>query len=199
VDGENGVWSFHEEADGDSASVLECWVDYSMWKVLGMSAIKIQVDQVFESLPPEVLVAPEVFRDRDQLASPSDLGEWAMYVAAQREFVAEHLQEARHTLDLITAMQRVLAEETDDDLQVKLSEDAPVLINRSFAAQERMAHAKVSQVDRMVVVRAGQLQVDRLSAMVRQLDHVHREWRAAEFTIDRLVRITQMRLTISEV
>ncbi len=164
-----------------------------------MSAIKIQVDQVFESLPHDVLIPPKVFRDRDQLASPSDLGEWAMYVAAQREYVAEYLQLARHTLDLVVAMQRALTEDAEDALNEELASSAGYLINRNFAAQERMATAKLSQVETSVTVRAGQLQVDRLAAMVRQLDHIHREWRAAEFTIDRMVRITQMRLTISEI
>ena len=162
--------------------------------------IKEQVDQVFAmSGLLDTLEPPKVFQGHDQQATPSQLGEWAQFVAARREFVAERLQEARHTLDLVTAMQRAVAEELDDSLQEKLSDDAPVLVNRGFAAQERMAHAKLSQAESTVRVRAGQLQVDRLNAMVRQLDHVHREWRAAEFTLDRMVRITNLRLAISEI
>lgn len=161
--------------------------------------IKTQVDQVFAD--PNLAAAitpPNVFRGHDQQASPTQLGEWAQFIAAQREFVAEVLQTARHTLDLVTTMQEALSADAEDRLDERLSDDAGVLINRGFAAQERKAHAKLSQAERTVQVRAGKLQVDRLAAMVRQLEHVHREWRAAEFTLDRMIRITNLRMALSE-
>ncbi len=161
--------------------------------------IKTQVDAVFANpnLAPAV-AAPEVFRGHDQQAAPSQLQEWAMFVASQREFVAEMLQEAAHTLKLVDAIITVTAAEAGDELDAKLSTDAAILVNRGFAAQERVAHAKVSQVQRMVDLRAAQMQRERLGAVVQQLEHVHREWRSAEFTLDRFIRLTQLRLQMSE-
>jgi hypothetical protein len=161
--------------------------------------IKKQVDQVFALPLTEALTPPNVFRDHElDEITPTLLGEWAAYVAANREFVAEQLQIAQHTYDLVQSMQKALEDEAEDGLNEELSSQAGYLINRGFAAQERMASAKLSQVERSVHLRAGRLQVERLGAMVRQLRHVHGEWRAAEFTLDRMVRITQVRLTLSE-
>lgn len=161
--------------------------------------IKAQVDQVFALPLTDALEPPKLFRDHElDEITPRVLGEWAAYVAANREFVAEQLQIAQHTLDLVSSMQAMLEEEADDALSAELSEKAGYLINRGFAAQERMASAKLSQAAGSVQVRAGRLQVDRLAALVKQLRHVHGEWRAAEFTLDRMIRITNLRLTISE-
>lgn len=163
------------------------------------SRIKELVDGVFAD--PNLAAAitpPRVFEDRDQQATPSQLAEWASFIAANREFVGSVLQNARHTFDLVTTMHKALLDEAEDRLDGKVSGDAGVLINRGFAAQERMAHAKLSQAEGSVLVRASQLQVDRLGAMVRQLDHVHREWRADEFTLDRMIRIAGLRAAISE-
>jgi len=156
------------------------------------------VDEFLNGMPAEATDPPQVFRDRDQQATPSLLQEWAQYVASMREFVAEHLQAGRHQLALVDALLKVGTGDHEDQLNGKLSEDAGALINRGFAAQERMAHAKVSLVEGMVDLRAAEMQRDRLKATVDQLDHCHREWRAAEFTIDRMVRLTQLRLQLSE-
>lgn len=161
--------------------------------------IKAAVDGIFERANlAHASTPPMVFRDHDQQAAPSQLQEWAMFVAAQREFVAEELQHAAHTLRLVDAILQVADDEVTDAIDEKLAEDGPVLINRGFAAQERMAHAKVSQLERMVDARAGRVQRERLAAAVAQLEHVHREWRNAEFTLDRFIRLTQLRLQMSE-
>ena len=160
--------------------------------------IKGHVDEFMDKTPAEAAMPPEVFRDRDQQATPSLLQEWAQYVASQREFVAEHLQMGRGQLLLVDSLLKVATGDHDDRLNAKLADDAGILINRGFAAQERMAHAKVSLVGGRVDLRAAEIQRDRLKTMVDQLEHVHREWRAAEFTIDRMVRLTQLRLQLSE-
>lgn len=121
-----------------------------------------------------------------------------MFVASEREFVSEVLQQAAHSLKLVDAILTLTEDEVEDELNVKLSEDAATLVNRGFAAQERMAHAKVSQVSRMVDLRAARMQRERLGAVVQQLEHVHREWRAAEFTLDRMIRLTQLRLQMTD-
>lgn len=160
--------------------------------------IQGHVDEFIAGLAAETLEPPEVFRDRDQQATPSLLQEWARFVASQREFVAEGLQEARRTLDVVDAMMKVTEGDHEDKLNEKLAEDAATLINRGFAAQERMAHAKLSLVEDRVDLRGAIMQRDRLASTVQQLEHCHREWRAAEFTIDRMVRLTQLRLQLSE-
>jgi hypothetical protein len=161
--------------------------------------IKTEVDVAMDNPNlEEAKKAPAVFRDRDQQAAPSQLAEWATYIAARREFVAEVMQSASHTLALVDVMLEALRESNDDELNAKLAENAPALINRGFAAQERMAHAKVSLVEASVDYRAAKMQRDRLAATVKQIEHVHREWRNAEFTLDRMIRLTQLRLQMSE-
>lgn len=161
--------------------------------------MKDHVDDIYSATGiDEALEAPSVFRDADQMVSPSQLGEWAQYVASQREYVAEFLQEAQLKLAIVTAMQKALKDDIEDRIDTRLSEDAATLLNRGFAAQERKAHAKLSQADHMVEVRAGNLQLERLQAKVKELEHVHREWRSAEFTIDRMIRVTQLRLQLAE-
>ncbi len=162
--------------------------------------VKGHVDEVFEIAGIDQTIAvPRVFQDRDQQAAPSQLQEWAQYVASNREYVSEHLQAAQHTLALVDAMLEAAEGDAEDRLQERLSENAPILINRGFAAQERMAHAKVSLVERSVDLRAARVQRNRLSALVGQLKMAHGEWRAAEFTLDRMVRLTTLRLQLSEV
>lgn len=144
------------------------------------------------------LEPPKVFRDHDQQATPSQLQEWAQYVASEREFVSEKLLLAAASSRLIGVMQTALEDEVQDRIDSELAGKAGYMINRGFAAQERMAAAKLSQAESMVQLRAGRLQVERLSSLVKQLEHVHREWRAAEFTLDRMIRLTQLRLQLSE-
>jgi len=147
----------------------------------------------------KALEPPAIFRDRDQQQAPSQLGEWAAFVASQREFMAEELQAARYTLDLVTVIADVLGEDVEDKLDAELSRSAGRLINLGHAWQERRAAANLSLLESRVELRGERMQVSRLDATVRQLDHLHREWRAAEFTIDRMIRVTNLRLAMSEV
>lgn len=162
--------------------------------------IKQQVDEIFGMTGlTEALTVPKIFQDSDpQGWSPTALAETAHEVAARREFCAAVLGEARHTLDLVTAMQGALEAGVEDQVDASLQGNAARLINLGQAAQERMATAKLSQIEPMVEVRAAKLQVDRLHAMERQLDLAHREWRATEFALDRIIRLTQLRLALSE-
>ena len=161
--------------------------------------VKRHVDSVFD-IPgiEDAAKSPEVFIDRDQQATPSLLQEWAQYVASNREFVGMMLSEARHTLDLCDAIMKVAVGDHEDRLNSKLSDDAGALIHRGFAAQERLAHAKVSLVEGRVDLRGAEMQRDRLAALVGSLDRAHREWRANEFTIDRMIRLQQLRLQLAE-
>ena len=162
--------------------------------------IKEQVDQIFGMVGlNEALAMPTTFQDSDRATvSPGALADMSHEVAAKREFCAAVLGEARHTLDLVTAMQAALEAGVDDQVQLSLQSNAARLINLGHAAQERAASAKLSQIEPMVEVRAAKLQVDRLHAMERQLDLAHREWRATEFALDRIIRLTQLRLALSE-
>jgi len=147
----------------------------------------------------EAMKPPEVFRDRDQMASPSELGEWAAYIAAHREFVAEQLQEARRMKAVVSVMHKTAVDAHQDKMDSALADNAGALIARGFAMQERLAHTKVSLVEGSVEVRASEIQLKRLEAAVETLDHCHREWRAGEFTLDRMIRLTQLRLQMSEI
>ncbi len=164
------------------------------------SRVKKMVDEIYAR--PGLLKAlepPAIFRDRDQQAAPSQLGEWAQFVAASREFMSEELQAARYALDLVTVITDVLAEDVEDLLDKELAQSAGRLINLGHAWQERRAAANLSLLERRVELRGERMQVSRLAATVRQLEHLHREWRAAEFTIDRMIRVTNLRLAMSEV
>lgn len=161
--------------------------------------IKVTVDGAFAALLPEVLDEVEVFRDRDQQASPTQLGEWAMFVASKREYVAEGLRGAQLALDLVKVMQQAAEDFMGDAVDESLITNAQTLVNRGFAAAERQAYANVSQVDDMVDVRAGRVQLARMEGVVRQLRALHAEWRASEFTLDRMIRVTQLRLSVSEI
>lgn len=141
----------------------------------------------------------EVFQGQVDFDSPTELGEQAQRVAAQREFVAGILSEGRRILSVCDTIYESIDAEYQDALNVRLSEQAGYLIARGYAMDERRADAKTKLVGEMIQVRAVKMQRDRLATFVRLLDDNHREWRSNEFTLDRLVRITNLRLALSEV
>ncbi len=146
----------------------------------------------------DALKPVSVFQHVDML-SPTEMGEQAQRVAAQREFVAEILSEGRRILSVCNTIYETIEAEYQDAMDVQLSEQAGYLIARGYAMDERRADAKTRLVGQMIEVRAVKMQKDRQAVYVKLLDDIHYEWRASEFTLDRLVRITNLRLTLSEV
>lgn len=145
------------------------------------------------------LTPVEVFRGHEDFFSPTELGEEAQQVAASREFVAEILSEGHRILSICDTIFDSIDEEYRDALNVRLADRANYLIAKGYAMDERRADAKTFLIHDRIQVRAVKMQRDRLATFVTILDGLHREWRATEFTIDRLVRITNLRLAISEV
>lgn len=161
--------------------------------------VKAAVDAFLESEMLDAALEPvRVFSDRDDLDSPTVLTEEAQRVAAQREFVAEVLGEAARTLGYVSDVTDIVEGEYNDGLDRKLSENAGRLISKGFAIDERRAEARMAMIQEAVDLRACELQRNKMKSYERQLRDIHSEWRAAEFTIDRLVRITNVRLAIGE-
>jgi len=145
------------------------------------------------------LTPVEVFRGHEDFFSPTELGEEAQQVAASREFVAEILTDGHRILSICDTILGSVEEEYQDAYHAMLAERATYLIASGYAMDERRADAKTRLVADSIQVRAVKMQRERLATFVTILEEIHREWRATEFTIDRLVRLTNLRLTISEV
>ncbi len=145
------------------------------------------------------MIPVEVFRGHEDFFSPTDLGEEAQQVAASREYVAEILSEGHRILSVCDTILVSCEEEYGDALDVRLAERASFLIASGYAMDERRADAKTYLIQDRIQVRAVKMQRERLATFVTILEEIHREWRATEFTLDRLVRITNLRLLVSEV
>lgn len=145
------------------------------------------------------LTHPSTFGDLDEQVAPGELSEMAQGVAAQREFTGAMLAEAERTQAMIDAILKAIQEDFDTELANSLADNANKLISRGWAIDERRANAKLSLADRMIDKRAAEMQRDRMDMYVKLLRAAYNEWRATEFAIDRIVRITNLRLNISEV
>ena len=142
---------------------------------------------------------PNVFIDRDQQATPDKLGEWAAYIASQREYIGAALSDANVVLDTVMEKLRLAEAVVEERRDTYLSENASSTFSQGLAAQERQARANLSVAELRMQLRPAQIAVAGLRSYVKQLESQHREWRANEFTLDRMIRITQLRLQMSEI
>lgn len=164
------------------------------------SEVRADLDKISDRVTglAEGVEYPELMGSLHSDSAAVDLVEAAQLAAAQREFVGSRLADIRYQESLAKQMVKMVAERMADVKDGNLSTNFGRLSSRGMAAQERLAEANLSVAERMVDLRAAEYRLVQIEATTARVDAAWRAWRDAEFGIDRLVRIMQLRHALGE-
>lgn len=131
--------------------------------------------------------------------SPDDVLEAALLVASRRERVAYMVSLLEASFAAVSGAYAAAEGHYEDAVAALTASEFRALKAAEYASEDRRAVIATKTIDLRISLRRLQRAVDLRKAQVAQGRFCHAEWKAAEFFLDRLVRLISLRSRMADV